>query len=73
MRKRDKFREMLDEITSLELTSQWKEVKKMIREDPRYLKYNSSERVSVTRNFQINGIPAQKNWRGSLENPWMIS
>ncbi|EAT36150.1 AAEL011733-PA [Aedes aegypti] len=44
MRKRDKFREMLDEITSLELTSQWKEVKKMIREDPRYLKYNSSER-----------------------------
>lgn len=44
MRKRDKFREMLDEISSLELTSQWKEVKKMIREDPRYLKFNSSER-----------------------------
>ncbi|XP_053683234.1 transcription elongation regulator 1 [Sabethes cyaneus] len=43
-KKRDKFREMLDEISSLELTSQWKEVKKGIREDPRYLKYNSSER-----------------------------
>ncbi|XP_058465565.1 transcription elongation regulator 1 [Malaya genurostris] len=43
-KKRDKFREMLDEIASLELTSQWKEVKKSIREDPRYLKYNSSER-----------------------------
>ncbi|KXJ68605.1 hypothetical protein RP20_CCG002507 [Aedes albopictus] len=44
MRKRDKFREMLDEIPSLELTSQWREVKKIVREDPRYLKYNSSER-----------------------------
>ncbi|XP_058832418.1 transcription elongation regulator 1 [Topomyia yanbarensis] len=43
-KKRDKFREMLDEIPGLELTSQWKEVKKTIREDPRYLKYNSSER-----------------------------
>ncbi|XP_052899354.1 transcription elongation regulator 1 [Anopheles moucheti] len=43
-KKRDKFREMLDEIPSLELTSQWKEIKKIIRDDPRYLKYNSSER-----------------------------
>lgn len=43
-KKRDKFREMLDEISSLELTAQWKDIKKMIREDPRYLKYNSSER-----------------------------
>uniref|UniRef100_A0A182JI23 Transcription elongation regulator 1 n=1 Tax=Anopheles atroparvus TaxID=41427 RepID=A0A182JI23_ANOAO len=43
-KKRDKFREMLDEIPSLELTSQWKEIKKLIRDDPRYLKYNSSER-----------------------------
>ncbi|XP_035912606.1 transcription elongation regulator 1 [Anopheles stephensi] len=43
-KKRDKFREMLDEIPSLELTSQWKEIKKIIRDDSRYLKYNSSER-----------------------------
>ncbi|XP_001847600.2 transcription elongation regulator 1 [Culex quinquefasciatus] len=43
-KKRDKFREMLDEISSLELTTQWKDIKKVIREDPRYLKYNSSER-----------------------------
>uniref|UniRef100_A0A182NNB3 Transcription elongation regulator 1 n=1 Tax=Anopheles dirus TaxID=7168 RepID=A0A182NNB3_9DIPT len=43
-KKRDKFREMLDEIPSLELTSQWKEIKKTVRDDPRYLKYNSSER-----------------------------
>uniref|UniRef100_A0A182P604 Transcription elongation regulator 1 n=1 Tax=Anopheles epiroticus TaxID=199890 RepID=A0A182P604_9DIPT len=43
-KKRDKFREMLDEISSLELTSSWKDIKKIIRDDPRYIKYNSSER-----------------------------
>ncbi|XP_055310123.1 transcription elongation regulator 1 isoform X2 [Sitodiplosis mosellana] len=42
-KKRDKFREMLDELT-LELTASWKDVKKQIRDDPRYLKYNSSEK-----------------------------
>lgn len=46
-KKRDKFREMLDEITSLELTSVWKSVKKQVRDDPRFLKFGSSERVSV--------------------------
>lgn len=42
-KKRDKFREMLDELV-LELTASWKDVKKQIRDDPRYLKYNSSEK-----------------------------
>lgn len=45
-KKRDKFREMLDEITSLELTSSWKTVKKQIRDDPRFLKFGNSDRVS---------------------------
>lgn len=43
-KKREKFREMLDEIISLELTSSWKDIKKIIKEDPRYLKYNNSEK-----------------------------
>uniref|UniRef100_A0A1L8DIB5 Putative transcription factor n=1 Tax=Nyssomyia neivai TaxID=330878 RepID=A0A1L8DIB5_9DIPT len=43
-KKRDKFREMLDEMGQLELTSSWKEIKRAIKEDPRYLKYNSSEK-----------------------------
>ncbi|KAM7360322.1 uncharacterized protein ACRADG_004837 [Cochliomyia hominivorax] len=43
-KKREKFREMLDEITTLELTSSWKDIKKLIKEDPRYLKYNNSEK-----------------------------
>lgn len=45
-KKRDKFRELLDEITSLELTSSWKDVKKLIRDDPRLLKFGSIDRVS---------------------------
>lgn len=43
-KKREKFREMLDEITTLDLTSSWKDIKKLIKEDPRYLKYNNSEK-----------------------------
>lgn len=39
-KKRDKFREMLDEITSLELTHSWKDVKKLVRDDPRFLKFD---------------------------------
>lgn len=45
-KKRDKFREMLDEIPNVDFSSSWKDVKRLIRDDPRYLKYNSSERVS---------------------------
>lgn len=43
-KKREKFREMLDELATLELTSNWKDIKKLIKEDPRYLKYNNSEK-----------------------------
>ncbi len=43
-KKRDKFREMLDEIPKLSLVASFKDIKKQIRDDPRYLKYNSSEK-----------------------------
>ncbi|XP_075146736.1 uncharacterized protein LOC142221089 isoform X2 [Haematobia irritans] len=43
-KKREKFREMLDEISSLDLTSSWKDIKKLVKDDPRYLKYNNSEK-----------------------------
>ncbi|XP_022218731.2 transcription elongation regulator 1 isoform X2 [Drosophila obscura] len=42
-KKRERFREMLDEIGTLQLTSTWKEIKKLVKEDPRYLKYNSEK------------------------------
>ncbi|KAH8313835.1 hypothetical protein KR067_012422, partial [Drosophila pandora] len=42
-KKRERFREMLDDVNTLQLTSTWKEIKKLIKEDPRYLKYNSEK------------------------------
>lgn len=43
-KKRDKFREMLDELPKFDLTASWKDIKKQVRDDPRYLKYSSSEK-----------------------------
>lgn len=43
-KKREKFRELLDETQEVSLTSTWKEIKKVIKEDPRYTKFASSER-----------------------------
>ncbi|XP_017786660.1 PREDICTED: transcription elongation regulator 1 isoform X2 [Nicrophorus vespilloides] len=43
-KKREKFRELLDETSDVNLTSTWKEIKKVIKEDPRYTKFASSER-----------------------------
>ncbi|ERL85874.1 hypothetical protein D910_07479, partial [Dendroctonus ponderosae] len=43
-KKRQSFREMLDETSEVNLVSNWKEIKKLIRDDPRYTKFSSSER-----------------------------
>ncbi|KAG5880875.1 hypothetical protein JTB14_038086 [Gonioctena quinquepunctata] len=43
-KKRQNFRELLDETPEVCLVSTWKEIKKIIREDPRYTKFASSER-----------------------------
>ncbi|KMQ84717.1 transcription elongation regulator 1, partial [Lasius niger] len=44
-KKRDKFRELLDEVgASTELTASWKDIKKSLKDDPRYLKFSSSDR-----------------------------
>ncbi|XP_051513573.1 transcription elongation regulator 1-like isoform X2 [Myxocyprinus asiaticus] len=43
-RKKEHFRQILDETTSITLMSSWKEVKKLIKEDPRCIKFSSSDR-----------------------------
>ncbi|XP_066150090.1 transcription elongation regulator 1 [Euwallacea fornicatus] len=43
-KKRQGFREMLDETSDVTLVSSWKDVKKLIRDDPRYSKFASSDR-----------------------------
>ncbi|XP_059485677.1 transcription elongation regulator 1 [Neocloeon triangulifer] len=43
-KKREKLRELLDETPEVSLTSNWKEIRKIIKDDPRYSKFSSSER-----------------------------
>ncbi|XP_052006164.1 transcription elongation regulator 1-like isoform X1 [Xyrauchen texanus] len=43
-KKKEHFRQLLDETTSITLMSSWKEVKKLIKEDPRCIKFSSSDR-----------------------------
>ncbi|XP_005996147.1 transcription elongation regulator 1 isoform X1 [Latimeria chalumnae] len=43
-KKREHFRQLLDETSAISLTSTWKEVKKVIKEDPRCIKFSSSDR-----------------------------
>ncbi|XP_025093213.1 transcription elongation regulator 1-like isoform X2 [Pomacea canaliculata] len=42
-RNKDMFHKLLEE-TAISLTSSWKEVKKLIKDDPRYSKFSSSDR-----------------------------
>ncbi|XP_072517905.1 transcription elongation regulator 1 [Salminus brasiliensis] len=43
-RKKEQFRQLLDETTVITLTTTWKEVKKIIKDDPRCIKFSSSDR-----------------------------
>lgn len=43
------YREMLDEIADMGLTTPWKKIRGLIKEDPRYAKFSSSDRVSCIR------------------------
>lgn len=43
-KKKEKFRELLDETSDITLTSSWKEIKKLIKDDPRCSKFSSSDR-----------------------------
>lgn len=44
---RSQFHKLLEE-SEISLTSRWKEVKKLIKDDPRYSKYSSSDRVKLS-------------------------
>ncbi|XP_026995639.2 transcription elongation regulator 1 [Tachysurus fulvidraco] len=43
-RKKEHFRQLLDETTMITLTTTWKEVKKVIKDDPRCIKFSNSDR-----------------------------
>merc|ERR1712241_1318266 len=43
-KKKENYRKLLDECKSITLDSSFKDIKKLIKEDPRYSRYSSSER-----------------------------
>ncbi|XP_015785267.1 transcription elongation regulator 1 [Tetranychus urticae] len=43
-KKREKFRELLDEVREITLTSTWRDIRRSIKDDPRYIKFSSSDR-----------------------------
>lgn len=43
-KKRDRFHQMLDEIKDLGLSTTWREVRRLIKDDSRYKRYSSSDR-----------------------------
>ena len=43
---REMFRKMLDETPQVTLTCKWKDIKKVVKDDPRYSRFSSSDRVS---------------------------
>jgi transcription elongation regulator 1 len=47
---KEMFHKLLSETHDVTLTSTWKEAKKLIKEDPRYSKFSSSDRVSAAYN-----------------------
>jgi len=55
-RKKEKFREMLNEISDLTLDSSWKEIRKSIKEDVRYVRFSSSDRVSKFKIIYDNNL-----------------
>uniref|UniRef100_A0A069DXB0 Putative transcription factor n=1 Tax=Panstrongylus megistus TaxID=65343 RepID=A0A069DXB0_9HEMI len=44
LKKKEKFRELLNETSECTLSCTWKEVRKVIKDDPRYSKFSSSDR-----------------------------
>ncbi|EEB14665.1 transcription elongation regulator, putative [Pediculus humanus corporis] len=75
-KKREKFRELLDETGEVTLTSSWKEVKKLIKEDPRCTKFSSSER-KIEREFKDyikdKYVAAKADFRELLQETKLIT
>src|SRR6218665_97563 len=44
---KEMFHRLLDETVGITLTSTWREVRKLIRSDPRYSRFSSHDRVSL--------------------------
>lgn len=74
-RKRDKFRELLDETADVTLTSSWKDVRRTIKDDPRYTKFASSERCEREFRDYIKDklVAAKGNFKELLQETKLIT
>lgn len=43
-RRRDKFHQLLDETSQVTLDSNWRDIRRIIREDPRYIRFSSNDK-----------------------------
>lgn len=43
-KKKEKFRELLSEVKGIDLKTEWRDVRRQVKDDPRYLKFSSSDR-----------------------------
>ncbi|EDO43130.1 predicted protein [Nematostella vectensis] len=75
-RKREQFRKLLDETTELTLTSSWRSIKKIIRDDPRYSKFSSHDRkreAEFTDYLQDKQSSAKVDFRQLLKETHLIT
>jgi len=52
VKKRDLFYQLLDETSGVSLNSAWKEVKKLVKVDPRYEKLQQSDSIKLEKEFE---------------------
>ncbi|KAJ9595282.1 hypothetical protein L9F63_027332 [Diploptera punctata] len=73
---RIKTMELLDETGEVTLTSSWKEIKKLVKDDPRYSKFSSSDR-KCEREFKEyikdKLVPAKADFRELLQETKLIN
>ncbi|CAG2101002.1 unnamed protein product [Medioppia subpectinata] len=62
-KKREKFRELLDELKDVTLSTVWRDIKREIKEDSRYMKFSSSDRKCERefREYMKDRLTAAKN------------
>lgn len=75
LRRRDKFHQLLSETKHITLASEWRDVKRIIIDDPRYIKFSSSER-RCEREFREfikkKRVTAEDNFRHLLRETTLI-
>ncbi|XP_041371055.1 transcription elongation regulator 1-like [Gigantopelta aegis] len=73
---KEMYHKLLDETTQISLSSSWKEVKKLIKEDPRYTKFSSSDRKrekEFTEYMHEKFVQAKADFRELLKESKLIT